>query len=79
MAPNNNKGCKMRILRSLVPVLLFGLMLSGCASGGPNSVGSHGKESLLSENKIEGLYLFKIETNQNVITVHSQGDAKVAI
>ena len=58
---------------------VLALAFTGCASGGPNSVGSHGKESLLSENKIEGLYLFKIETNQNVITVHSQGDAKVAI
>ena len=62
---------------------LLGLMtlivMNGCASGGSSSMGTHGKESLLSENKIEGLYLFKIETNQNVITVHSQGDAKVAI
>jgi len=79
MALNNNKGSKMKILRSWQPVLLFGLMLSGCASEGPNSMGSHGKESLLSENKIEGLYLFKIETNQNVINVHSGNDAKVSI
>jgi len=55
------------------------MILSGCAAEGPNSMGSHGKESTLSGNKIEGLYLFKIETNQNVITVNSGNDAKVAI
>jgi len=64
---------------ALFSAMIAAIALSGCTSGGPNSMGSHGKESLLSENKIEGLYLFKIETNQNVITVHSQGDAKVAI
>ena len=59
---------------------VFALAFTGCASdGGSSSMGTHGKESLLSENKIEGLYLFKIETNQNVITINSQGDAKVGI
>jgi len=58
------------------------LMLNGCAAG-TNGVsaplGAHGKESILSDNKIEGLYLFKIETNQNNITVNSGGDAKVGM
>jgi len=59
---------------------LTAILLSGCAGGGgPSSIGSHGKESTLSENKLEGLYLFKIETNQNVITIHSGGDAKIGI
>ena len=60
--------------------VVLSLWLSGCAGGnGPSSIGSHGKESMLSENKIEGLYLFKIETNQNVINITSHGDAKVGI
>ena len=59
---------------------VIALAFTGCASdGGSSSMGSHGKESTLSENKLEGLYLFKIETNQNVITIHSGGDAKVGI
>ena len=56
------------------------LGLSGCAGGsGASSVGPHGTDSMLSDNKVEGLYLFKIETNQNVITVHSGGDVKVGM
>ena len=55
-------------------------LMTGCASdGGSASVGQHGKDSTLSENKLEGLYLFKIETNQNVITITSDGDVKVGI
>ena len=65
---------------SLYSLLAVGVLaLNGCASEGPSTVGSHGKESLLSENKLEGLYLFKIETNQNVINITSGGDAKVGI
>ena len=59
-------------------IAVLALAFTGCASG-TNSMGSHGKESTLSDNQIEGLYLFKIETNQNVITIHSGNDAKVAI
>jgi len=63
---------------SLLTLAVF--IFTGCAGGnGPSSIGSHGKESLLSENKIEGLYLFKVETNQNVINITSHGDAKVGI
>ena len=65
----------MKYLLLVVAMLLF----SGCASGGPSSVGGHGKDSTLSENKLEGLYLFKVETNQNVINIRSGGDAKVGI
>ena len=60
-------------------MLAMAIAFTGCASDGGASVGTHGKDSTLSENKLEGLYLFKIETNQNVITITSQGDAKVGI
>ena len=61
-------------------MLAMVIAFTGCASdGGSMGVGTHGKDSTLSENKLEGLYLFKIETNQNVITITSQGDAKVGI
>ena len=63
-------------------IALFAIFgLNGCAMGrGANAtIGSHGKESILSDNKLEGLYLFKIETNQNNITVTAQGDAKVGL
>ena len=67
-------------MNKLIVPLLAILAFTGCASdGGSASVGQHGKDSTLSENKLEGLYLFKIETNQNVITITSQGDAKVGI
>ena len=60
--------------------IFFMALMTGCASdGGSASVGQHGKDSTLSENKLEGLYLFKIETNQNVITITSDGDVKVGI
>ena len=60
-------------------VIFAAAAFTGCASDGGASVGPNGKDSTLSENKLEGLYLFKIETNQNVITITSQGDAKVGI
>ena len=61
-------------------VTLGALLLSGCAGGsGASNIGPHGTDSMLSGNKVEGLYLFKIETNQNVITVHSGGDVKVGM
>ena len=66
-------------MKKIVLFVTTMFLFVGCASEGPNSMGSHGKESLLSENKIEGLYLFKIETNQNVINIRSGGDAKVGI
>ena len=66
-------------MNKIVLGLLVIAGLSGCASDGGASVGTHGKDSTLSENKLEGLYLFKIETNQNVITITSDGDVKVGI
>ena len=65
-------------------VLLIGILaiftLAGCASGtGGTSVGPHGTESTLSDNKLEGLYLFKIETNQNHLNITSRGDVKVGM
>ena len=70
---------KRNIMMGLGLALMLGL--NGCAMGrsAVSPIGSHGKESTLSDNKIEGLYLFKIETNQNNITVHSGGDAKVGM
>jgi len=56
------------------------LILAGCSSGtGGTNVGPHGTESTLSDNKLEGLYLFKIETNQNHLNITSRGDVKVGM
>jgi len=67
-----------KIILGLSAVLSLGL--SGCASdGGSATIGQHGKDSTLSGNKLAGLYLFKIETNQNVITITSEGDARVGL
>ena len=56
------------------------IALSGCAGGaGPNSMGSHGKESTLSDNKIEGLYLFKINTQMNTINVRSGSSVELKL
>lgn len=61
-------------------ILLLPLLLVGCSSGtGGTNVGPHGTESTLSDNKLEGLYLFKIETNQNHVNITSRGDVKVAL
>ena len=68
------------MVKTILVAIVMVAGLSGCATdGGSMSVGPHGTDSTLSNNKIEGLYLFKIETNQNVITVTSQGDAKVSL
>jgi len=62
----------------VMAVIMLGL--SGCSGdGGPNTVGSHGTDSTLSDNKLEGLYLFKIEANTNTLNVHSGGDVKVGL
>ena len=66
-------------MKKVMIALMLSFIFVGCASGGPNSLGSHGKDSTLSENKIEGLYLFKVETNMNQINITSHGDAKVGI
>ena len=67
------------MLKAYIAIFIMALM-TGCASdGGSATVGQHGKDSTLSENKVEALYLFKIETNQNVITITAHGDAKVGI
>ena len=62
--------------------IILGLVLglSGCASdGGSTRVGQHGIDSTLSENAIEGLYLFKVETNMNTINVTGRDSIKVKI
>ena len=71
----------MRKLVLMMGLALVMVGLNGCAVGKSVSApfGAHGKESILSDNKIEGLYLFKIETNQNNITVNSGSDAKVGM
>jgi len=63
-------------------IVLVGMiiLLNGCAGGaGSSTVGPHGTDSLLSDNKLEGLYLFKIETNQNHLNITSRGDVKVGM
>ena len=61
-------------------LLLIPLVLVGCASdGGSTRVGQHGTDSTLSENAIEGLYLFKVETNMNTINVTGRDSIKVKI
>mgnify|MGYP000651504932 CR=1 FL=1 len=61
-------------------ILLLPLLLMGCASdGGSAQVGQHGTDSTLSDNKIEGLYLFKVETNMNTITVSGRDSVKVEL
>ena len=77
---SQNNVCKgyMDMIKILSAISCL-VLLSGCASDGGASVGPHGKDSTLSDNKLEGLYLFKIETNQNTINITSHGDAKVAM
>ena len=67
-------------MKKLILIVLTASLLVGCSSGtGGTSVGPHGTESTLSDNKLEGLYLFKIETNQNHLNITSRGDVKVAL
>ena len=65
-------------MKTLLISILAILGISGCAgSGGSTTIGPDGLDSTLSKNKIEGLYLFKIETNTNHINISSSNDVKV--
>jgi len=59
--------------------LLLPLLLSGCAMDGATAPMTHSKEETLSNNSVKGMYLFKIESNTNNITVNSRGDGKVSL
>ena len=66
-------------MRFIVLALLSFAMV-GCANdGGVSPMGAHAKEDILSNNGIEGLYLFKWEMNTNNITVNSKGDARIGL
>ena len=70
------------MLKKLIPfcMILGTLGLSGCSGdGGPNHIGTHGTDSTLSDNKLEGLYLFKIESNNITMNLRSDGDVKVSL
>ena len=61
-------------------LLLIPLVLVGCASdGGSTTVGQHGTDSTLSENKLDGLYLFKIQTQMNTINVTSRDMVRIKL
>ena len=61
-------------------MLAMAIAFTGCASdGGSMGVGSHGQDSTLSDNDLEGLYLFKIDTQNNVITIHSGGKVELKL
>ena len=80
MCKKYTKGKSMYKTKTAAFLVMSMLMFEGCASdGGSSTVGPNGRESTLSDNKIEGLYLFKIETNQNQITVRSGGNVKVGL
>jgi len=65
---------------TLYATLALGLFLTGCATdGGVSPMGAGAKEETLSNNSIKGMYLFKIESNTNNITVNSRGDGKVSL
>ena len=60
-------------MKKLSLLAIFGaLLLSGCSSdGGPSTIGAHGKESVLSGTRLEGLYLFKVDSR--VININARG------
>jgi len=61
-------------------LILAVLLFTGCASdGGSMGIGAHGKDSTLSENDVEALYLFKISTENNHITIHSGGKVELKL
>ena len=61
-------------------LLLLPLLLVGCASdGGSTTIGQHGTDSTLSDNKIDGLYLFKIDTQMNTINVTSRDMVRIKL
>ena len=69
----------MELMYKIMMALVASLLV-GCASdGGSTRVGQHGTDSTLSENAIEGLYLFKVETNMNTINVTGRDSIKVKI
>jgi len=37
------------------------VIMTGCTSGGPETIGAHGKEEVLSGTRAEGLQLFKVD------------------
>jgi len=59
-------------MKKLSLLAIFGaLLLSGCSSdGGPSTIGAHGKESVLSGTRLEGLYLMKFDSRNISINMH---------
>jgi len=66
---------KKTIFASIAAIFAFG----GCATDGGVSPMTHSKEETLSNNSVKGMYLFKIESNTNNITVTARGDGKVSL
>jgi len=61
-------------------ILLIPLLLVGCTSGnGLTTIGTHGKDSTLSNNTLEGFYLFKIEAQMNTINVTSRDMVRIKL
>ena len=76
----NNERIKMK--KKIVNVFLMFLLVPffvGCATdGGPNNIGDRGQESTLSNNNVQGMYLFKIETNQQQYSISAR-DVKIGM
>ncbi len=63
-----------------IVILLLPLLLIGCASGtGVTTIGTHGKDSTLSNNTLKGFYLFKIENQMNTINVTSRDMVRIKL
>ncbi len=66
--------------KTITAAMVVVLGLSGCASdGGSATVGAHGTDSTLSGNTIEGLYLFKVQTEMNTINVNSRDMVRIKL
>ncbi len=70
----------MKKITAITTIMMLVLGLNGCASdGGSATVGAHGTDSTLSENKLEGLYLFKVNTQMNTINVTSRDMVRIKL
>ena len=66
-------------MRSSILILAV-LLFTGCASdGGSMGVGAHGQDSTLSDNDLELLYLFKVNTQMNTTNIHSGGKVELKL